>query len=70
MGVSGGVEGPHSYQRKAFLKRFGKHAMDTSPSEKVYPVLKIALVFDALAAEGMSIDGALKQMRLSKDAIT
>jgi hypothetical protein len=45
------------------------NAMDISPSEKVYPVIKIAFVLDALAAEGMSIDGVLKQMRLSKDAI-
>src|ERR1700730_1442176 len=43
--------------------------MDTRPSEKVYPVIKIALVLDALAAEGIPIDDALKQMRLSKDAI-
>jgi hypothetical protein len=43
--------------------------MDTSPSEKVYPVNKIALVLDALAAEGMPTDDALKQMCLSKDAI-
>ena len=43
--------------------------MDPSPSEKVYPVIKIALVLDALAAEGMPIDDALKQMRFSKDAI-
>jgi AraC-like DNA-binding protein len=46
-----------------------KTKMDTSPSEKVYPVNKIALVLDALAAEGMPTDGALKQMRLSKEAI-
>jgi AraC-like DNA-binding protein len=45
------------------------NAMDISPNEEVYPVIKIALVLDALAAEGMSMDGALKQMRLSKDAI-
>jgi AraC-like DNA-binding protein len=43
--------------------------MDTSPSEKVYPVIKIALVLDALAAEWIPIDDGLKQMRLSKDAI-
>ena len=43
--------------------------MDTSPREKVYPVHKIALVLDALAAEGMPTEDALKQIRLSKDAI-
>src|ERR1700677_237155 len=44
--------------------------MDLSPDDAVYPVAKIALVLDALAAEGISKEDALKSMRLSKASIS
>jgi hypothetical protein len=43
--------------------------MDLSPHDAVYPVTKIALVLDALAAEGIPKDDALKRLRLSKASI-
>ena len=36
--------------------------MDLSPHDAVYPVTKIALVLDALAAEGIPKDDALKRL--------
>src|ERR1700683_108450 len=43
---------------------------DPSPGDAVYPVAKIALVLDALAAEGVPVEDALKRLRLSKASIT
>jgi AraC-like DNA-binding protein len=43
---------------------------DPSPDDAVYPVAKIALVLDALAAEGVPVEDALKRLRLSKASIT
>jgi AraC-like DNA-binding protein len=44
--------------------------MDLSPRDAVYPVTKIALVLDALAAEGIPNDDALRRVRLSKTSIS
>lgn len=43
---------------------------EPSPDDAVYPVAKIALVLDALAAEGVPIEDALKRLRLSKASIS
>jgi AraC-like DNA-binding protein len=40
------------------------------PDEKIHPVVKLAAIVDALAAEGISPADALEGLRLSKDAIT
>jgi AraC-like DNA-binding protein len=39
------------------------------PDEKIYPVVKLATVVDALAAQGISPADALEGVRLAKDAI-
>jgi AraC-like DNA-binding protein len=44
--------------------------MDLKPDDTVYPVTKIALVLDALAAEGVPKDDALRRVRLSEDSIS
>jgi AraC-like DNA-binding protein len=44
--------------------------MDLSPDDAVYPVTKIALVLDALAAEGIPKEDALRHLRLSKASIS
>ena len=44
--------------------------MDPSPDDRVYPVAKIALVLDALSREGVSIEDALRHVRLSKASIS
>jgi AraC-like DNA-binding protein len=44
--------------------------MVLSPDDTVYPVAKIALVLDALAAEGVSKEDALKCVHLSKASIS
>ena len=44
--------------------------MDLSPDDTVYPVAKIALVLDALLAEGVPKEDALKCVRLSKASIS
>jgi AraC-like DNA-binding protein len=43
--------------------------MDLRLDDTVYPVTKIALVIDALAAEGVSEEDALRHVRLSKASI-
>ena len=43
--------------------------MHLSPHDAVYPVTKIALVLDTLAAEGIPKEDALKRLRLSKVSI-
>jgi AraC-like DNA-binding protein len=44
--------------------------VDPSPDDTVYPVTKIALVLDALAAEGVPIEDGLRHLRLSKTSIS
>jgi AraC-like DNA-binding protein len=44
--------------------------MNLRPDDALYPVAKISLVLDALAAEGVSKDDALKHVRLSKGSIS
>ena len=44
--------------------------LDAGPDDKVYPVVKVATVLDALLAEGVPIDEALTKFRLSKAAIS
>jgi AraC-like DNA-binding protein len=43
--------------------------INPGPDEKIYPVVKVATVVDALAAEGVAPGDALQGVRLSKDAI-
>jgi hypothetical protein len=43
--------------------------MDPKPDDAVYPVVKIALVLDALAAEGVPKEDALRRVRLSEASI-
>jgi AraC-like DNA-binding protein len=44
--------------------------MDLNPDDTVYPVAKIALVLDALAAEGVPREDALRRVRLSEASIS
>jgi hypothetical protein len=44
--------------------------MDLNPDDTVYPVAKIALVLDALAAEGVPKEDALRRVRLSEASIS
>src|ERR1700736_2617553 len=44
--------------------------MDLKPDDAVYPVVKIALVLDALAAEGVPKEDALRRVRLSEASIS
>jgi AraC-like DNA-binding protein len=44
--------------------------MDPNPDDTVYPVAKIALVLDALAAEGVPKEDALRRVRLSEASIS
>src|SRR5882672_4825586 len=41
-----------------------------SPDDKVYPVIKLATVIDALAAEGIPAQDALAGVRLSREAMS
>lgn len=41
-----------------------------SPDDQVYPVIKLATVIDALAAEGIPAQAALAGLRLSRDAMS
>jgi AraC-like DNA-binding protein len=43
---------------------------DVGADDKVYPIVKLATVVDALAAEGISLADALQGVGLSKDAIS
>ena len=43
--------------------------INPGPDEKIYPVVKVATVVDALADEGVAPADALEGMRLSKDAV-
>jgi AraC-like DNA-binding protein len=43
--------------------------IETGPDEKIYPVAKLAMVAEALAAEGIDPDSALRTVRLDADAI-
>ena len=40
----------------------------TGPEDKVYQVVKLAMVIDALAAEGISVEDALAGVRISRNA--
>src|ERR1700730_15524979 len=40
------------------------------PDDEIYPVVKVAVILNALAAEGVSIDEAIATLRLSKSAIS
>jgi AraC-like DNA-binding protein len=40
------------------------------PDDEIYPVVKVAVILNALAAEGVSIDDAIASLRLSKSAIS
>jgi AraC-like DNA-binding protein len=44
--------------------------MNIGPNDAVYPAAKIALMLDALAARGASIEDALRRVRLSKTALS
>jgi len=44
--------------------------MDLNPDDTVYPVAKIALVLDALAAEGVPKEDALRRVRLAEASIS
>jgi hypothetical protein len=44
--------------------------MDLKPDDTVYPVAKIALVLDALAAAGVPKEDALRRVRLSEASIS
>ena len=44
--------------------------IEAGPDEKIYPVAKIAVVFDALADEGVPTEEALARVRLSKAAMS
>src|SRR6267142_5766223 len=44
--------------------------MDLNPDDTVYPIAKIALVLDALAAEGVPKEDALRRVRLSEASIS
>jgi hypothetical protein len=44
--------------------------MDLNPDDTIYPVAKIALVLDALAAEGVPKEDALRRVRLSEASIS
>ena len=41
-----------------------------SPDDKVYPVIKLATVIDALAAGGIPAQDALANVRLSREAMS
>ena len=42
----------------------------TGSDDKIYPVVKLAAVIDALAAEGISAEDALSGVRISKSAVS
>jgi AraC-like DNA-binding protein len=44
-------------------------AFKPGPDDKIYPVVKVATVLDALAAEGLPTEDILRRIRLSKEAI-
>ena len=49
--------------------RFNELArLRTGPEDKVYQVVKLAVVIDALAAEGISVEDALAGVRISRNA--
>src|ERR1700757_1807551 len=45
-------------------------SLRTGPEDKVYQVVKIATVIDALAAEGISVEDALAGVRISRNAMS
>ena len=48
----------------------GAPMINPGPEDKIYPVVKLAVVVDALAAEGISTGDALTGGRISKDAMS
>ena len=44
--------------------------INMSPDDKVYPVIKLATVIDALAGEGIPAQDALAGVRLSREAMS
>jgi len=50
------------------LNELARRCLRTGPEDKVYQVVKLAMVIDALAAEGISVEGALAGVGISRDA--
>jgi len=60
----------HRYYSRQLGHQQGIRTMELDPDDTVYPVVKIALVLDALAAEGVPKEGALRRVRLSEASIS
>ena len=50
------------------LNELARRCLRTGPEDKVYQVVKLAMVIDALAAEGLSVEDALAGVRISRNA--
>jgi AraC-like DNA-binding protein len=50
------------------LNELARRCLRTGPEDKVYQVVKLARVIDALAAEGISVENALAGVRISRNA--
>jgi AraC-like DNA-binding protein len=50
------------------FNELARRCLRTGPDDKVYPVVKLAMVIDALAAEGISVEDALAGVRISRNA--
>jgi hypothetical protein len=50
------------------VHELARRSVRTGPEDKVYPVVKLAMVIDALAAEGISVKDALAGVRISRNA--
>ena len=50
------------------LNELARRNVRTGPEDKVYQVVKLAMVIDALAAEGISVEDALAGVRISRNA--
>ena len=52
------------------FNELARRCLRTGPDDKVYPVVKLAMVIDALAAEGISVEDALAGVRISRNAMS
>jgi hypothetical protein len=50
------------------LNQLARRCLRTGPEDKVYQVVKLAMVIDALAAEGISVEDALAGVGISRNA--
>ncbi len=50
------------------LNELARRCLRTGPEDKVYQVVKLAMVIDALATEGISVEDALAGVGISRDA--